>query len=125
MIVDATTLTTFEVGADGTRVRLNLLDSDGQPLTLTLPVSCIAALLMTLPAIQTQALQILYGDASLRMVYPAASWKLESADEPGCVILTLATGDGFKVSFSIKPTDLTAIAGAAERSEEAARLATN
>jgi hypothetical protein len=84
---------------------------------LTLPLSCVTALLISLPAIQARALQALYQDPALRMVYPARAWKLESSSDPQCVILTLTTPDGFRVSFGLNPN---AILDMAQTVEQAA-----
>ena len=117
MILDATDLTTFEVAADGSRVRLNLLGADGREFAVILPVACATALLMTLPAIQKQALQAIHNDPSMRVVYPMQGWKLEGSDEPGCVILTLATADGFQVSFALDSNSILDMARALEDSQ--------
>ncbi len=113
MLVDATALTTFEVSADGQAVRLNLEGRDGRAVTVMLPLPCVTSLIMTLPAIQAQALRAAYGDPSMRVAYPAARWALERSSDEGCLLLTLSTPDGFQVCFSLESKALAAMARAA------------
>ena len=101
--IDAAQLTTFEVALDGSQVRLNVCDRTGEPAALILPAACVNQLLMTLPRMVETALRNSHGDDSLRFVHPIESFSLELAEpkaggEPQ-VILTIATGGGFKASF--------------------------
>ena len=64
--IEAAALTTFEVVPDGTRVRLNVEDADGQPATLVLPTACLQQLVMTLPAMVQRALQRRHRDETLK-----------------------------------------------------------
>lgn len=113
MLVDAAALITFEVSDDGQAVRLNLEDRDGRAVTVLLPMPCVTSLIMTLPAIQAQALRAAYADPSLRVAYPAERWALERSSEAGCLLLTLSTPDGFQVCFSLESEALAAMARAA------------
>jgi hypothetical protein len=54
----------------------------------------------------TAALQARHRDASLRIVYPVDRMRLEQGSTEGTLILTLATPDGFEVSFSLQASDL-------------------
>jgi hypothetical protein len=56
---------------------------------------------MTLPGLIDKALQIRFGDQSLRYAYPLASWAIEASSDPGQGMVTLRTVDGFSVCFSI------------------------
>ena len=41
------------------------------------------------------------GDASLRNVYPVGDWRVEAASDGKSLLLSLATPDGFAVSFCL------------------------
>ena len=56
---------------------------------------------MTLPGLISKALQIRYGDESLRYAYPLASWEVEQSSDPTQIMITLRTTDGFSVCFSM------------------------
>jgi hypothetical protein len=107
--IEGRQLTTFDVAADGTRFRLNVTDTQGQPAAITLPSECLNELLMTLPRIASQALQARYRDRSLRLVFPAVEWRLESSGDRR-VILTVGTGGGFEASFVFERVHLIDIA---------------
>jgi len=65
----------------------------------------------TLPRMAVEALHRRCRDNTLRIVYPAASWTIERNTERGeTFILTLATPDGFEVSFALSRGKLEAIA---------------
>jgi hypothetical protein len=96
-------MTACEVSSDGLAVRLGFIDASGQQCALALPIDCLLALLMTLPDLATAALRAQYRDSSLRIVYPLEQFRLEAiAGEPAS-ILTLATPDGYEVSFRVRP----------------------
>lgn len=101
--IEAAALTTFEVDPDGARVRLNVLDCNGSPAALVLPVEALNELLMTIPRMITLALQKGHEDESLRVAYPLEQFSLELAHEgrDGLqqFMLTLETKGGFAVSF--------------------------
>ena len=109
-VIEAETLTTFEVAQDGGRVRFNCLDADGGAVCLSLPVDSMMQMVMTLPRVAQQALRRHHGDDSLRLVYPAGSWLIErDVAQPDTLIVTLSTADGFEVSFSFDPPKLRAM----------------
>jgi hypothetical protein len=99
--IEAAALTDFEIASDGTGVRMNLRDSEGQAASLTLPSECINQLLMTLPSMARLALRARYGDGTLRIVYPIGQWTIERAGGHRAVVVTFGTPDGFEVSFSL------------------------
>jgi hypothetical protein len=78
-----------------------LLIPGGKPATIRLSLNQIGALVMTLPGLVEKALQIRFGDQSLRYTYPLASWVVEQATDPTQGMMTLRTTDGFSVCFSI------------------------
>lgn len=109
-VIEAETLTTFEVAQDGARVRFNCRDADGGAVCLSLPVDSMIQMVMTLPRIAQAALRRRHGDDSLRLVYPAGSWLIErDIAQPDTLIVTLSTSDGFEVSFGFDPPKLRAM----------------
>jgi len=97
----AAELTTFDVAEDGSVARIGVKDASGRCASLTLPVECLSALLMTLPQMVKVALQCRHDDPSVRLVYPLGGYSVETARGSDQVILTLATPDGFEVAFAL------------------------
>lgn len=103
-------LTTFDVAADGRTVSINVADADAKPGSLVLATDCLVGLIMTLPEMMRQALFKGHRDTSLRLVYPVGEWTVEQSEQPGMLILTLRTPDGFHISFAVAEGDLRDIA---------------
>jgi hypothetical protein len=99
-------LTTFELAPDGSRFCMNVADESGQSRGLSLPSECLVQLIMTLPEMASQALRMRYRDNSLRVVFPLGAMRVEAAHIDETTILTLATEDGFAVSFGLTANDL-------------------
>ena len=99
-------LTTFEIAPDGSRFCMNVADESGQTRGLSLPAECLVQLIMTLPQMASQALKIRYRDDTLRIVYPLGQIGMEASHIRDVSILTLATHDGFMVSFGLSADDL-------------------
>ena len=97
------------VGRDERVRALTLLVAQGGAGSLSLPIECLTALIMTLPRMVTQALSARYGDDNLRLVYPPEVVRIESSPDPNTFIMTLATPDGFVVSFSLRGQQLNAL----------------
>jgi hypothetical protein len=106
-------LTTWSVSPDGSRARLGFADGAGRPCRIDLPVEAVSGLLMTLPRVLQAALDR-RGDGSARVVQPLGTWQLERAADPGRLILTLSTPDGFSVAFVLGADDLEAMAKAGQ-----------
>jgi hypothetical protein len=102
-------LLTYEVAGDGNWFRMSFTCANGKPGSLSLPTECLHALIMTLPRMMTQALSSRYGDASLRLVYPADAVRIERSPDANTFIMTLVTPDGFAVSFSLTKQQLRAL----------------
>jgi hypothetical protein len=100
MEIETQSLTSCEVAADGA-ISLGFVDSTGKPATIKLSLNEVGALAMTLPGLIDKALQIRFGDQSLRYAYPLASWAIEASSDPTQGMVTLRTVDGFSVCFSI------------------------
>jgi hypothetical protein len=112
--IDAASLTTCQVAADGHYIRLNFEDAFGRPGTLRLTTSCVQQLVMTLPQLLSRALQEQHADSSLRAVFPLGEWRLETAAESKDFILTMRTPDGFEVAFSLSAATLAGITSVVE-----------
>src|ERR1700684_2575545 len=102
MEIDIETLAACEVAADGGAISLGFVDSAGQPATVTLSLNDAGSLAMTLPRLITKALRTRFGDGSLYYAYPLASWAIEQSSDPGQVLVTLRTADGFSACFSVE-----------------------
>jgi hypothetical protein len=94
-------MTRFETAEDGSSVRLDMEDVNGRLVSLHMPLKCLNRLIMTLPEIVRRALQAQHRDASLRIVYPEAQFRLELAGDSETRILALETPDGFSASFGL------------------------
>jgi hypothetical protein len=108
--INGKALTTWQVDSAGEAFRLDFESVDGQPASLTLPAECLRALLMTLPQLTAQALRAKYRDDTLKVVYPVGEWSLQLASDGVHRILTLATPDGFEVSFALQDDDAAGLA---------------
>lgn len=101
MEIDVKELTTYRISEDGESVALRVRDETGVETQLSFPIEQLGNLVMTLPGVIEAALQRQYRDASFRYAYPVGSWSVEGTVDPGGVIVTLRTTDGFGVSFSM------------------------
>ena len=101
MDICSVALTTCGVDDDGQIVRLDLVDDKGNPVSLRLPFDQAQAIAMTLPSLLTQALKSITGSPDARYVFPLESWFVELSKQHDGLLLTLATSDGFQVSFGI------------------------
>jgi hypothetical protein len=122
-VIRAERLTTFEVSPDGSRFCLHVADAGGAPHGLSLPAECLIPLIMTLPEVATRALKAKFSDDSLRIVYPLGAMKVEATHMDEVTILTLATDDGFSVSFGLKADDLKSLEATARSARTRARPA--
>jgi len=117
LVIRGKHLTKFSVATDGESVSLGFADENGAPCALELPAECLKPLMMTLPEMMRQSLTRQYQDPNLRLVYPVASWALAAANEPGRLILTLRTPDGFHVSFALLRHEIEDIAATTAEAE--------
>jgi hypothetical protein len=99
-------LTTFDISPDGDRFCLNFTNQSGSIAGLSLPSECLIQLMMTLPEMASKALNVRYRDDTLRIAYPLGTFRMEASNMQEIVILTLATQDGFKVSFGLTDGNL-------------------
>ena len=117
--ISCTSLSTCQIAADGSAIRLVFEAANGQPTSLTLPIRCIQQLLMTLPHAASKAIRTKHRDETLRLVFPLGDWKLEQAAGASELILTLNTTDGFEVAFSIGHDALAEMSRTARSSADA------
>lgn len=99
-------LTTFDISPDGNRFCLNFTGPSGSIAGVSLPCECLIQLIMTLPEMASKALKMRHRDETLRIVYPLGAFRMEASNMQEIAILTLATQDGFKVSFGLTDRDL-------------------
>jgi hypothetical protein len=93
-------LTTCDTAEDGKTIRLDFLDEAGASVSVAFPFRQAAAVMMTLPRLLSKALRRQTQSDTSRYVFSLGRWSIESSDQP-CLIMTLATDDGFEVSFGI------------------------
>jgi hypothetical protein len=86
-------------------VELGFKDAGGAPIVLALPHQALGMLLMTLPRLIEMALRQRTGNAALRHVYPVGDWQVETTTDDASLLLSLATPDGFSVSFCLPAAD--------------------
>lgn len=108
-------LTTCGVVKEGRAVRLDFLDSRGEPHSVEFPVEQVHYIIMTLPRMLSEALQRQTQDQTSRCVFSLGRWTIESAHN-GSLVVTLSTVDGFEVSFGI-PFDTCVALGSVLRHE--------
>ena len=94
-------LTTCGILEDGHVVRLDLVDDKGMAISLRLPFEQAQAVAMTLPSLLTRALKSLTGSPNARYVFPLDRWFVELSGQGDGLLLTMATADGFQVSFGL------------------------
>jgi len=94
-------LTTWAVTPDGEQVQLGFEDGAGRACTITLPVAVLSGLMMTIPRMLRRALRLRFADGSLRMIHELGDWRVERAVGADASILSLATPDGFEVTFAV------------------------
>ncbi len=94
-------LTTCSVVKDGHAIRLEFLDGEDQPVSVEFPFEQAQSIVMTLPRMLSKALQRRTRSPSSRYAFTLGRWSIESSDEKNGLIVTLATDDGFQVSFVI------------------------
>jgi hypothetical protein len=98
--ITSSRLSTCNVIDEGRAIRLDFVDQEGRPLSVEFPFEQAHAIIMTLPQMLAQALKRLTLDQAARYVFPLGRWSIESGDNQS-LITTLATKDGFQVSFAI------------------------
>jgi hypothetical protein len=101
--IEVNGLTACRVEADGEMLELDVIDGMGQPASLRVPFNHAQAIAMTLPRLLSEAVRRITGQQESRYVFPLGRWRVESAHDGSCAIATLATLDGFEVSFGIPP----------------------
>jgi hypothetical protein len=102
MIIRCSKLTTCRAFDHGETVKLEFLDQRGNPISLLLSFEDAESIAMTLPRLLTQAVKAQTAQDNARYVFALGQWLLEGVEEDRqSLILTLATADGFEVSFRI------------------------
>jgi glutamine synthetase len=94
-------LTTCSATRDGELVELRFVDAAGCSRSLEMTFSDAQSIAMTLPRLLAGALQRLTGSDQARYVFALGTWTVEPARNTESIIATLATEDGFQVSFAV------------------------
>jgi hypothetical protein len=90
--IDVIQVTEVRLSADGARVMLVMLDDAGQRISLSLPVTCLNAVLSVSPR-----------HAEPGAVHKLDSWNMGVAENGQDLLLTLRTPEGLVISFTLKP----------------------
>jgi hypothetical protein len=93
-------LTTWNLVDEGRAIRLEFLDGGGQPVAVEFPFDQAQSIIMTLPEMLSKALKRCTQSQTSRYVFSLGRWSIESSDE-NSLIVTMATLDGFQVSFAV------------------------
>jgi hypothetical protein len=101
MIIHCSKLTICQALEDGETIKLEFLDQSRNPISLLLSFEDAESIAMTLPRLLTQAVKAQTGKDNSRYVFALGRWLLEAVEDHQSLILTLATVDGFEVSFRI------------------------
>jgi hypothetical protein len=101
MIIKCSKLTTCNALNEGEAMKLDFIDTGGNPVALLLPFEHAESIAMTLPRLLTNAVKKQTGRENARYVFPLGQWLLEGTDDQDSFILTMKTVDGFEVSFRI------------------------
>ena len=117
-MIDVAALTSFETADDGASILMHMRDATGGAVTMSLPVACLNSLMMTLPKMLVSAIQRRHNDASLRIVYPADRLTMELDADRRTRIMTVATPDGFEVSFGLSGAQCREIAACEAQSAD-------
>lgn len=117
--ITSTGLTTCDIVKEGGAIRLNFLDGAGQPVSIEFAFDQAQSIVMTLPRMLSKALQRRTRSPASRYVFPLGRWSIESGDGEN-LIATLATDDGFQVSFAVPFDACKAIGWALRHKGEAA-----
>jgi hypothetical protein len=80
-----------QLSPDGSRLILLLHDAAGHKVSLSLPSSCVSAVLTATPH-----------PADTGILHSVETWNMSLADNGQDMILTLGTSEGMVISFAIK-----------------------
>ncbi len=97
--IDATGLIAVQLSPDGKRLHLKLRDEAGQAVSLTVPSSCINAMLAAIPR-----------RVEKDVVHTLDAWAIDLAENGLDLVLTLRTSEGRAVSFMAKPSQVQGMA---------------
>lgn len=109
--IDADQVTDIRLSEDATRVSMTLLGDQGHQVLLSLPASCLNAVVSVVPR-----------QAAPDVVNRLDSWSMGVAENGQDLVLTLRTPEGAAISFALKPWQVEGMAtiatyGSAQRSQ--------
>ncbi len=97
--IDAIAVETVALSEDGVRLILRLRETTGRKLALSVPVSCLNALLWAMPR-----------PAPMGARHALDSWSMAPAENGSDIVLTLRTPECLAVSFTLKPWQVQSMA---------------
>ncbi len=97
--IDATDLAEVRLSPDGTRLILLLRDQSGRQISLSLPTTCVNAMLTAVP-----------GEIEPGTVHALDSWAVSPAANGREMVLTLRTREVRAVSFGTRPSQVQGLA---------------
>ena len=103
--IDATELDSVRLSPDGVRLILLMRDAAGRKVSLSLPRSCMSAVLTAAPRPM---------EAGIRHVVDV--WNMSLAENGADMVMTFCTREGMMISFTLKSWQVQAIATVATHS---------
>jgi hypothetical protein len=101
MKISSNKLTQCRVTSDGEIIELDFVDPSNTAVSVHLPFEQAEAVVMTLPHLLKRALKRRTGSQDARYVFGIGNWMIEETKDANCLLVTLTTGDGFEVCFSL------------------------
>jgi hypothetical protein len=93
-------LGTCAISADGSGVRLNLIDAEGRETSVSIALDKLQALALTIPGILAEARAAAHGNPAAQPVHAVKAWTVEDGTQ-GRVILTFMTADHLQVAYAV------------------------
>lgn len=112
-----TDLECIAIAQDGDALAVSGVGADGRTLEIAFAFAAAEVLMMSLPHAVETALQRRHGDASARVVFPLARWRVERGPS-GRLMLGVATPEGFVLHFSLTSEDARILAASLVRTAE-------
>lgn len=117
MVIKAVMLKTYAIAADGSAVRINLVDERGETCQVEASIDCLKCLALETPKMMVMALAALYGTPCRRLVHNVESCTVERAEQSDMLILNFITPGGFALSFALPQQELLDISSGIERDD--------
>lgn len=99
--VEIRAITRYETSVDGNFVKLTAHGADAGIVHLNFVTGCLSGLLVTLPTLLASAERCRRNDPTVRLIFGLSRFQVELGSDRQTRILTLATNDGYSVSFGL------------------------